>query len=200
MLLECETRTIALFERNFLSVGAVLAPPSTGTCFVWDDYTLLTCLHVVQNSSNQTITLSSGTSLTSFISHRCPAHDIAVLHTSTRLPTPLRRSPVPARPGQLTFALAGYADTPPCLTAGVVSAVGRSAPAPKEGGPMLTGLLQVDACVNNGASGAPLLDSEGRVVGMVCAIASESGRFEGVAYAVPIVELEKVASNRRARM
>lgn len=201
MLLPCEQRTVRIYDRCSPSVGAVLSPPSTGTCFVWDSYTLLTCLHTLQNSSNPTISLPCGTSVTASISSTCPTHDVAVLRTATPLPAaPLPCSQAAARSGQLAFALVGFPESPPSLTAGVVSAVGRSAPAPECGGPALTGLVQVDAFVNNGASGAPLLDSDGRLLGMVCAIASESGRFEGVAYAVPVAVLKRFVGQRRARI
>lgn len=200
MVLECEKRAAALYNQTSPSVGAVLAPPSTGTCFVWDSHTLLTCLHVIQSTDHPQVALPCGTVLTTSISHTCASYDIAVLRSANALPTPLPRSPSPARPGQLAFAVSAAEHSPPSLTAGVVSAVGRVAPAPKEGGPALSGLVQIDASVNSGASGAPVLDSEGRLLGMVCAIASESGRFEGVAYALPIAELERVANRRMSNM
>lgn len=65
---------------------------------------------------------------------------------------------------------------------------------------MLYNLVQIDVRVTPGASGAPVFDSDGRVLGMVCAIASESGSFEGVAYAVPVSNLEVVANGRQSKM
>lgn len=83
------------------------------------------------------------------------------------------------------------------MSGGLVSGNGRTAARVVGQEAVLHGLMQVDLAVNKGASGAPVLDSSGCVGGMLCAIASESGRFEGVAYALPIELLCSVAAERR---
>ena len=69
------------------------------------------------------------------------------------------------------------------MTAGIVSALGRSMEAPN--GFTINGSIQTDAAINHGNSGGPLLDLDGRVIGVNAQIASESGGNDGVGFAIP---------------
>jgi S1-C subfamily serine protease len=71
------------------------------------------------------------------------------------------------------------------LAVGVVSAVGRSLPT-LTSGYTLTDAIQIDAPINRGNSGGPLLDARGRVIGINAQIRSTSGTAEGVGFAVPV--------------
>ena len=74
------------------------------------------------------------------------------------------------------------------MSAGVVSGLNRSFQNPDEDGPMLHGLIQVDAAVNPGNSGGPLLNRAGQVVGIVAALLNPTDEdvFIGIGLAVPI--------------
>jgi len=74
----------------------------------------------------------------------------------------------------------GLADT---MTAGIVSATGRQMGAP--GDYVIVDVIQTDAAINFGNSGGPLLNMEGKVVGMNTAILSETGQFSGIGFAIP---------------
>ena len=74
----------------------------------------------------------------------------------------------------------GLADT---MTAGIVSATGRQMNAP--GDYVIVDVIQTDAAINFGNSGGPLLNMEGKVVGMNTAILSETGQFSGIGFAIP---------------
>jgi S1-C subfamily serine protease len=69
------------------------------------------------------------------------------------------------------------------LTIGVVSQMGRTLPA--VGGYSIPNVIQIDAAVNPGNSGGPLLDYDGEMVGITTAIESETGSFSGIGYAIP---------------
>jgi len=76
------------------------------------------------------------------------------------------------------------------LTTGVVSALDREITAPNDFA--IAGAIQTDAAINHGNSGGPLLDGDGRVVGINSPIESESGGSDGIGFAVPSNTLEPV--------
>ena len=74
----------------------------------------------------------------------------------------------------------GLSDT---ITAGIISALGRTLDAP--GGYVIVDIIQVDAAINPGNSGGPLVNLEGQVVGVNTAIITSTGTFAGVGFAIP---------------
>ena len=77
------------------------------------------------------------------------------------------------------------------LSSGIVSGLRRQIDSPN--GFAIQGVIQTDAALNPGNSGGPLLDMDGRVVGMVTQIATETGRNEGIGFAVPSAVVERTA-------
>ena len=160
------------------------------------DGTVLTALHVVKGATKITTRFADGTEAGSRIADQQPASDIAVLAVD-RLPEVV----VPAvlgggaRVGDPVFAVGhplGLADS---LSAGVVSALGRSVRV--DIGVTLNDLIQFDAAVNPGNSGGPLLDRGGHVIGIVTGLAntSKQGFFVGIGFAVPIANAGGVAGS-----
>ena len=78
------------------------------------------------------------------------------------------------------------------VTAGIVSALGRSMQAPN--GYTITGAIQTDAPINHGNSGGPLLNLAGQVIGINAQIKSDSGGNEGVGFSIPSATVKSVAS------
>jgi serine protease Do len=72
------------------------------------------------------------------------------------------------------------------MTVGVISALGRSIATQPELNKDYTGLIQTDAAINPGNSGGPLVDINGKVIGINVAIFSTSGGYQGVGFAIPI--------------
>jgi len=150
--------------------------------------TVLTALHVVSGATKITTRFADGTEASSKIADQQPASDIAVL-TVDRLPEVV----VPAvlgggaRVGDPVFAVGHPLGLVDSLSAGVVSAVGRSVGV-DDGGTPLNDLIQFDAAVNPGNSGGPLLDLGGQVIGIVTGLANPSKQsfFVGIGFAVPI--------------
>lgn len=150
------------------------------------DGTILTANHVIDGGGSIQVTFADGTKSSAKIASQEPERDLATL-TPARLPQvvvpailgaagPIG-SPVHAagNPLGLTFS----------FSSGVISATGRSIDA---GNVTLKDLIQFDAAVNPGNSGGPLLDDQGRVVGVVTALANPSNQpfFVGIGFAVPI--------------
>ena len=136
---------------------------------------ILTCLHVVAGATSIELTFADGTRSPAEIQTTQPQNDIAVLR-ATQPPATL----VPAVLGN-PFGLYGS------MSAGIVSGLDRSFQLPNNGA-QLQGLIQVDAAVNPGNSGGPLVNRDGQVIGIVSGIINPTNEdvFIGIGFAVPI--------------
>ncbi|HMQ34466.1 MAG TPA: trypsin-like peptidase domain-containing protein [Chloroflexaceae bacterium] len=151
---------------------------------------ILTSLHVIAGSSAITVTFADGTRSPARVLAEEPAADIAVLQALAP-PQPL----VPAtlgNPGAVRVGDEAYVVGHPLglyasMSAGVVSGLDRSF-RPPNSGQTLTGLIQVDAAVNPGNSGGPLLNRDGHVIGIVAGLVNPTRQevFIGLGFAVPI--------------
>ena len=162
-----------------------------GTGVIIDDAgDILTSLHVVDGAAKITVTFADGTRSDAIVASAQPELDIAVLQAKT-LPE-LFVPAVLGNPGALQVGDEAYAVGHPfglygSLSAGVISGFDRTFQ-PKGSGVELQGLIQVDAAVNPGNSGGPLLNRYGQVIGIVTGIVNptEDSFFIGIAFAVPI--------------
>jgi len=151
------------------------------------DGTVLTALHVVSGADSVTVSFTDGTSAPATVVTRTPESDIATL-----LPETLPQTLVPAvlgggvQVGAPVFAVGHPLGLTDSLSAGVVSALDRTVQIGE--GQSLEHLIQIDAAVNPGNSGGPLLNKAGQVVGIVTGLAnpSQQGFFVGIGFAVPI--------------
>jgi S1-C subfamily serine protease len=144
---------------------------------------LVTSAHVVAGTERGTATFVDGAELDFSVVGRDPLSDLAVVRTTGGQPTPAPMGDAARlRVGQLVVAIGnplGFAGT---VTAGVVSALGRSL-ATRDGrsSRLVENVIQTDAALNPGNSGGALADSRGRVVGINTAVAGI-----GLGLAVPI--------------
>jgi len=147
-------------------------------------------LHVVDGATSITLTFADGTTSPATIASRKPESDIAVLQPSQPpanvLPATLG-NPNAMQIGSEAFVVGNPFGLYGSLSTGVVSGLDRSYQV-TVGGPVFKGLIQVDAAVNPGNSGGPLLDRNGRVVGIVTALVNPTKQdvFIGIGLAVPI--------------
>ena len=151
---------------------------------------ILTCLHVVAGADTISLTFADGTKSTAEITARQPEHDIAVLRAS-QLPADFvpatLGNPNAVRIGSDAFAVGNPFGLYGSISSGIVSGLGRSFQMPNSD-QVLHDLIQVDAAVNPGNSGGPLLNRDGQVVGIVTALINptKEGVFIGIGLAVPI--------------
>jgi S1-C subfamily serine protease len=162
-----------------------------GSGVVIDDRgNILTSLHVVADASDIQLTFADGTEASAQVIVEQPENDIAVLQPS-QLPELL----VPAtlgNPRALRIGDEAYVVGHPLglygsMSSGVISGFDRSFK-PPDSEQRLQGLIQIDAAVNPGNSGGPLLNRYGQVVGIVAALVNptEQDVFIGIGFAVPI--------------
>jgi serine protease Do len=146
------------------------------------DGLILTNAHVVRDSREVTVKLADRRELQAKVLGADPATDVAVLRVNAKdLPTVQFGDPKNLQVGDYVLAIGepfGFEQT---VTAGIVSAKGRSLP-----GETYVPFIQTDAAVNPGNSGGPLFDANGNVVGINAQIYSQTGGYQGLAFSIPI--------------
>ncbi len=155
-----------------------------------DNGDILTALHVVTNTDVITLTYADGYETTGLIAEQRPESDIAVVQASQ---PPTQTFPaVLGNPNAMNVGDEAYAVGNPfglygSMSAGVISAFDRSFHPPSST-LTLRGLIQIDAAVNPGNSGGPLLNRAGEVIGIVEGIVNPTDGefFVGIGFAVPI--------------
>ncbi len=167
-----------------------------GSGFVMDSRGyILTNNHVIENAQAIQVTLGDGSRFPAKLIGADARNDIALLkiepgnHKLTALPMGDSDA---LQVGQRVLAIGnpfGFSST---LTAGVVSALGRTVQTSQES--FIDGAIQTDAAINQGNSGGPLLDTHGNVVGINSAIYSTSGGAAGIGFAIPINTAKRIAS------
>ena len=100
------------------------------------------------------------------------------------------------RLGQWVIAIGNPYDLRSTITAGIVSAKGRSLPS-YTGEFKIEAFIQTDAAVNPGNSGGALVNAKGELVGINTAIATRTGSFSGYSFAVPSTIVRKVVDDIR---
>ena len=154
--------------------GAGSASVLTGDGF------LLTSAHVVEGADGAQAAFSDGTEVHADVIGRDALSDLAVLRARGDVPPAVALGDAAQlRVGQLIVALGNPLGLAGSVTAGIVSALGRSLPT--RAGRVVDEVIQTDAALNPGNSGGALADSAGRVVGVNTAVAGV-----GVGLAVPI--------------
>jgi len=147
---------------------------------ITSDGFLLTSAHVVDGADGADAAFADGTEVHADVIGRDPLSDLAVLRARGDVPPALTLGDAAQlRVGQLVVALGNPLGLAGSVTAGIVSALGRSLPT--RAGRVVDEVIQTDAALNPGNSGGALADSEGRVVGVNTAVAGV-----GVGLAVPI--------------
>jgi S1-C subfamily serine protease len=141
---------------------------------------LLTSAHVVASVQKAEASFTDGTTVEVEVIGRDPLSDLAVLSAHGAVPAPVRLGDASTlRVGQLVVALGNPLGLAGSVTAGIVSALGRSLPT--TAGRVVDEVVQTDAALNPGNSGGALADSSSRVVGINTAVAGW-----GLGLAVPI--------------
>ncbi len=168
----------------------VYSSQSLGSGFVWSkDGIIVTNNHVVEGASKITVNLNDGRQLVARLIGVDPDSDLAVLRVDANGLTPaLIGTSSDLLIGETVVAVGNPFGLSGTVTTGVVSATGRSVPS-KEAGRTFTDFIQTDASINPGNSGGPLLNIEGRVIGINVAIYAQG---QGIGFAIPVDRAKKV--------
>jgi S1-C subfamily serine protease len=141
---------------------------------------LLTSAHVVAGARNVTAAFADGSESSAQVIGADVLSDLAVLRSAGEVPAPVELGDAASlRVGQLVVAVGNPLGLVGSVTAGVVSALGRSLPT--SAGRIVDDVIQTDAALNPGNSGGALADADGRVVGINTAVAGI-----GLGLAVPV--------------
>ena len=187
-----DTPALDAYSRSVVSVAEAVTPHvasvrmdrGAGSAVVFtDDGFLLTNAHVVGSSGNGTVTFSDGAESRFDVVGADPLSDLAVLRARGNAPTAAVLGDADSLVvGQLVVAVGNPLGLAGSVTAGVVSALGRSVPVGAgRAARVIEDVIQTDAALNPGNSGGALADSRGRVVGVNTAVAGV-----GLGLAIPI--------------
>ena len=183
------------FFRRFFGAPGMPGAPGTprmpqdrsamGSGFIISaDGYILTNHHVIDGADEIHVQLSDRRELSAKLVGSDAETDVALLKVdASRLPALRIGQSSALKPGQWVVAIGSPFGFDHSVTAGIVSAVGRSS---QMAGQQYVPFIQTDVAINRGNSGGPLLDIDGRVVGINSQIFSNTGGFMGVSFAIPI--------------
>ena len=187
------------FEDMFRGQGRQAPRAGSGSGFIMSaDGYIMTNNHVVEGMDRVMVVLADKREFEARVVGRDPNTDVAVLKIDARgLPVSRLGDADPLEIGDWVLALGYPLDLGQTTTAGIVSAKGRSLGIMGRNGAEapLEHFIQTDAAINPGNSGGPLVDLQGRVIGVNSAIASPTGFYSGYGFAVPINLARRVAED-----
>ena len=183
------------FFREFF--GDMWEQPSTrvergqGSGFIVEsDGVIWTNAHVVEGADTVTVTLRDGREFSGEVVGEDPLTDVAVIKVEAQdLPTVTLGNSQELRPGEWAIAIGNPLGLDNTVTAGIVSATGRTSTQIRVPDKRVQ-FIQTDAAINPGNSGGPLLNERGEVIGINTAII---GGAQGLGFAIPINSAQRLA-------
>ena len=183
----------------------------TGSGFFWDDDgRIVTNFHVIRDALSLSrgnvvvapgrrimVTLASGESIEARLVGIAPANDLAVIQLKLLPEGGVKKITVGSSSdlevGYTVYAIGSPFGQSRTFTHGIISALDRAIQSPTQH--IITGVIQVDAPINPGNSGGPLLDRDGRLIGVNTAITTPSGGNVGLGYAIPVDTVNSVVTS-----
>ena len=168
----------------------------SGVIISGDGY-IITNNHVIADAESVEVTLNNRRTYTAKVVGRDPGSDIALLKIKAEnLPYIKYGDSEHLKVGEWVLAVGNPFNLTSTVTAGIVSAKGRSLPL-NEGDYRIESFIQTDAALNMGNSGGALVNTKGLLVGITSAIVSPSGAYAGNSFAVPVSIVKKVVNDLR---
>ena len=156
---------------------------------------IVTNNHVVEGATEIQVTLNNNKTFDARLIGTDPATDVAIIKIDAEgLPVIPFGNSDELRLGEWVLAIGSPYDLRSTITAGIVSAKGRSMPN-YDGEFKIESFIQTDAAVNPGNSGGALVDKKGNLVGVNTAIISQTGSYTGYSFAIPSNMVKKVAED-----
>ena len=160
-----------------------------------EDGYIVTNNHVVAGASKIEVTLNDNKTYPATLLGTDPATDVALIKIDAKgLPFIEMGDSDKLRLGEWVLAIGSPYDLRQTITAGIVSAKGRSMPN-TTGEFKIESFIQTDAAVNPGNSGGALVDKAGRLVGINTAIISQTGSYAGYSFAVPVNIVKRIVAD-----
>lgn len=173
------------FRFFFEDGGAPRGGTGSGVIYSRDGY-IITNNHVVDGADQVSVTLHDNRTFKANVVGTDKKTDLAVIKIEADdLPTLRPGNSDAAQVGEWVLAVGNPFDLTSTVTAGIISAKGRSIRI-LGGGDAIEAFIQTDAAVNPGNSGGALVDTQGRLLGINTAIATRSGSYQGYSFAIPV--------------
>jgi S1-C subfamily serine protease len=157
---------------------------------------VLTNNHVIENAARVYINLADGSRFEGSVVGTDTENDIAILKFNPPAGLELRTIPFGSsdnlRVGQKVLAIGNPFALERTLTVGIVSGLGRPVQTSQQN--IIRDMIQTDASINPGNSGGPLLDTQGRMIGINTMIYSTSGGSVGIGFAIPVNTAKRVTA------
>ena len=194
---------VELFEKSeegvvridVVKINSFRGGNSVGSGFVFDLFgNIITNAHVIDNADNITVTFLDGSQYNASIVGMDKFTDIAVINVEEKPDYlhPLEIGDSSAlKVGEPVAAIGNPFGLSGSMTSGIVSQIGRLLPS-HDTGFSIPNVIQTDAAINPGNSGGPLLNMNGKVMGINTAIQSGTGQSAGIGFAVPSNTISKV--------
>jgi S1-C subfamily serine protease len=171
-------------------------PKGMGSGIVWDDQGhIVTNYHVIKGASEAIVTLADGSRWPASLVGYERDKDLAVL----RIQAPKDKlQPIAIgesknlQVGQSAYAIGNPFGLDHTFAGGIISALDREIESRE--GVTIPGVIQTTAPINPGNSGGPLLDSDGRLIGVNTMILSPSGAWAGIGFALPVADVNKTVT------
>lgn len=188
--------------RRFFEIPPGMQQPSprqaqgfgSGFIFSEDGY-IITNAHVVNNATNIVVGLQDQKEYTAELIGSDTLTDVALLKIAAKgLPVATFGDSDTIKVGQWVLAIGAPFGFDYTATQGIVSAVARNLPSET-----YVPFIQTDVAVNPGNSGGPLLDGDGKVIGVNSQIYSRTGGYQGLSFAIPVNVVESVVNQLRNR-
>jgi len=169
--------------------------PLTGSgsgVIITEDGYIVTNNHVIDRASKISVTLNDKRTYEATVVGTDPTTDLALLQiTEKQLPFIKFGNSDAVKVGEWVLAVGNPFNLTSTVTAGIVSAKGRSLHI-LGGGTSIESFIQTDAAVNPGNSGGALVNTQGELIGINAAIASNTGSYAGYSFAIPVSIVKKV--------
>jgi Do/DeqQ family serine protease len=179
----------------FFGFGSAQPRESVGSgsgVIIRKDGYIVTNNHVIAGANKIEVTLNNNKTYEATLLGTDPATDVALIKIEAdNLPVIEMGDSDALRLGEWVLAIGSPYDLRQTITAGIVSAKGRSMPN-QGGGFKIESFIQTDAAVNPGNSGGALVDKSGKLVGINTAIVSQTGSYAGYSFAVPVNIVKRI--------
>lgn len=190
-------RTYPTSLLGFLRRDQVESATGSGVLISPDGF-IVTNNHVIEGGGDITVTLSDKREYEATLVGTDPSTDLALLRIKDPRPLPYVKmgNSDSLRVGEWVLAIGNPFNLESTVTAGIVSAKGRSIDV-LEGQDRIESFIQTDAVVNPGNSGGALVNTRAELIGINTAILTRSGRYEGYSFAVPANLVRKIVRDLR---